>query len=94
MAQEIESRYLVPDRAIFDRLCRVRQLGEMHVSHRRTQRLRDTYLDTPAAPLRQDGQPRPSFQGIRRRHSQGTRHGHGAVTRRSTRFHYLAQACA
>ena len=85
MAQEIESRYLVPDRAIFDRLCRVRQLGEMHVSHRRTQRLRDTYLDTPGRALLRQGWA----SRVRRSRGscvvtlKGPGHGHGAVTRRA-----------
>jgi|GEM_PF-1272207 len=85
MSEEIESRYLVPDRGIFDRLCRVRRLGEMRVAHRHTQRLRDVYLDTPGRALLRQGWA----SRVRRSRGacvvtlKGPRHGQGAVTGRT-----------
>lgn len=85
MSEEIESRYLVPDRAVFDRLCRVRRLGEMRVTHHHTQRLRDTYLDTPGRALLRQGWA----SRVRRSRGacvvtlKGPKHGQGAVSGRT-----------
>ena len=93
MSEEIESRYLVPDRPIFDHLCRVRRLGEMRVAHRRTQRLRDVYLDTPGRALLRQGWA----SRVRRSRGscivtlKGPRHGQGAVWERAQFEVSLAQ---
>jgi CHAD domain-containing protein len=55
MAEEIESRYLVPDRIIFDRLRLAQQVGGLAVSPSRTVHARDTYLDTHGRALQRQG---------------------------------------
>lgn len=55
MPAEIESRYLVPDRLLFDRLRCLDHLGPFTVVPRGRVRLVDTYLDTPGRALLRQG---------------------------------------
>ncbi|MFH1086800.1 MAG: CHAD domain-containing protein [Chloroflexota bacterium] len=55
MATEVESRYLIPDRLLFDRLRRLQKLGPFRLKAAGTVRLEDHYLDTPGKALLHQG---------------------------------------
>ena len=55
MATETESRYVVPDRALFNRLLEAKHLGPFSVQPRGTVKITDHYLDTRGRALLRQG---------------------------------------
>lgn len=55
MSEEIESRYIVPNRVLFDRLRALTALGPMTLTAKERARVTDCYLDTPGCALIRQG---------------------------------------
>ena len=55
MSTEIESRYLIPDRLLFDRLRRLDAIGPFRLKRRGAIKIVDYYLDTPGRAILHQG---------------------------------------